>query len=84
MDPVSLAVACDTAAELPALPDLGSVAEPSGSPTAKTTTAASASDAGSGSRTGLYLGIGGAGVLAAAAGALYVTRRRAGTRQNTD
>ncbi|MFF8912735.1 HtaA domain-containing protein [Streptomyces sp. NPDC015032] len=83
MDPVSLAVALDTKAELPALPDLGSApaasSEPSGAPAEKTATAASVSE--SGSRTGLYLGIGGAGVLAAAAGALYLARRR-GTRQN--
>ncbi|MFJ2131583.1 HtaA domain-containing protein [Streptomyces sp. NPDC087845] len=83
MDPVSLAVAVDTKAQLPALPDLGSAPgaspQPSGAPTERTTTAASVSD--SGSRTGLYLGIGGAGVLAAAAGALYLARRRA-TRQS--
>ncbi|MFB7187584.1 HtaA domain-containing protein [Streptomyces sp. NPDC056230] len=84
MDPVSLAVAVDTGAELPALPDLGSTPDPSGPPAEKSaTTAASASDAdpGSGPRTGLYLGVGGAGVLAAAAGALYLARRRS-TRQN--
>ncbi|MFF2961102.1 HtaA domain-containing protein [Streptomyces sp. NPDC057963] len=79
MDPVSLAVAVGTKAQLPALPDLGSAPDaspqPSGAPTERTITAASASD--SGSRTGLYLGIGGAGVLAAAAGALYLARRRA-------
>ncbi|MEV6166127.1 HtaA domain-containing protein [Streptomyces sp. NPDC052052] len=84
MDPVSLAVAVDTGAELPALPDLGSSPEPSDPPAKKTgtATAASTADTGSGSRTGLYLGIGGAGVLAAAAGALYLARRRSGTRDN--
>ncbi|MFJ9677210.1 HtaA domain-containing protein [Streptomyces sp. NPDC101194] len=85
MDPVSLAVAVDTGAELPALPDLGSAPDPSGPPTEKsTTTAASASgaDPGSGPRTGLYLGIGGAGVLAAAAGALYLARRGSARQNN--
>ncbi|MFD9604090.1 HtaA domain-containing protein [Streptomyces sp. NPDC059970] len=83
MDPLSLAVAVDTKAELPALPDLGSAPDPSDPPAEKATTAASVSDSGSGSRTGLYLGIGGAGVLAAAAGALYLARRRS-TQQNND
>ncbi|MFF1915294.1 HtaA domain-containing protein [Streptomyces sp. NPDC058239] len=81
MDPLSLAVAVDAKAELPALPDLGSAPDPSDPPAEKTTTAASVSDSDSGSRTGLYLGIGGAGVLAAAAGALYLARRRS-TQQN--
>ncbi|MFD4949868.1 HtaA domain-containing protein [Streptomyces sp. NPDC058409] len=81
MDPLSLAVAVDAKAELPALPDLGSAPDPSDLPAEKTTTAASVSDSDSGSRTGLYLGIGGAGVLAAAAGALYLARRRS-TQQN--
>ncbi|MFE7040097.1 HtaA domain-containing protein [Streptomyces atratus] len=83
MDPLSLAVAVDTKAELPALPDLGSAPDPSGPPAEKTTTAASVSHSDSGSRAGLYLGIGGAGVLAAAAGALYLARRRS-TRQNSN
>ncbi|WP_327349902.1 MULTISPECIES: HtaA domain-containing protein [unclassified Streptomyces] len=84
MDPVSLAVAVDAKAQLPALPDLGSAPDPSEALTEKTaTTAASESGSGSGSRTGLYPGIGGAGVLAAAAGALYVARRRS-ARQSTN
>ncbi|MFF9072827.1 HtaA domain-containing protein [Streptomyces sp. NPDC014872] len=85
MDPVSLAVAVDRGAELPALPDLGSDPAPSPSPTKKTTTAASAPDTGSdaGSRTGLYLGAGGAGVLAVAAGAFYLARRRGASQQNS-
>ncbi|MFF2330304.1 MULTISPECIES: HtaA domain-containing protein [unclassified Streptomyces] len=82
MDPVSLAVAVDTGAELPALPDLGSAPDPSDPPAATTATTTAASSSGSGSRTGLYLGIGGAGVLAAAAGALYLARRRGSTRNN--
>lgn len=85
MDPVSLAVAVDRDAELPALPDLGSDPAPSPSPTEKTTTTASAPESGAdaGSRTGLYLGAAGAGVLAVAAGAFYLARRRGASRQNS-
>ncbi|MFE7430793.1 HtaA domain-containing protein [Streptomyces sp. NPDC057545] len=85
MDPVSLAVAVDRGAELPALPDLGSDPAPSPSPTKKATTAASAPDTGSdaGSRTGLYLGAGGAGVLAVAAGAFHLARRRGASQQSS-
>ncbi|MFF3627678.1 HtaA domain-containing protein [Streptomyces sp. NPDC002164] len=85
MDPVSLAVAVDRGAELPALPDLGSDPAPSPSPTKKTTTTASAPDTGSDadSRTGLYLGAAGAGVLAVAAGAFYLARRRGASQQNS-
>ncbi|MFD3998065.1 HtaA domain-containing protein [Streptomyces sp. NPDC058583] len=83
MDPVSLAVAVDAKAQLPALPDLGSDAKPSPS-TARTapTPAASAAPAAaspassaSSSSTGLYLAIG-AGVLLAAALAVFVAVRR--------
>ncbi|MFE1402769.1 HtaA domain-containing protein [Streptomyces sp. NPDC058770] len=85
MDPVSLAVAVDRGAELPALPDLGSAPAPSPSPTKKTTTTASAPDTGSDadSRTGLHLGAAGAGVLAVAAGAFYLARRRGASQQNS-
>lgn len=83
MDPVSLAVALDTKAQLPALPDLGSDAKPSAEPekkaekkaAAETRTAATASS----SRTGTYITIG-AGVLLASAIALYVARRRRTTQ----
>ncbi|WP_335931940.1 HtaA domain-containing protein [Streptomyces sp. PTD5-9] len=83
MDPVSLAVAVDRDAALPALPDLGS--DPTPSPTAETKTVTTAASPGtgsdSGSRTPLYLGLGGAGVLAAA-GALYLARRRGAPGKN--
>lgn len=79
MDPVSLAVATDAKAKLPALPDLGSDAtatpEPSGSAVTKAAAVPTAAEADDGSRTGLYLAIGGAGVLAAAAAALVLVRR---------
>ena len=83
MDPVSLAVAVDRAAALPALPDLGSDPDPSPSAAEKAVaTAASPADGSdSGSRTPLHLGLGGAGVLVAA-GALYLARRRGTPQQN--
>ncbi|WP_405402947.1 HtaA domain-containing protein [Streptomyces sp. NBC_01104] len=83
MDPVSLAVAVEAAAKLPALPDLGSEpvpsAEPSGTAPAKTT-AAAATVADDTSHTWLYVTLGGAGVLAAAAaGVLFLVRRNRST-----
>ncbi|MES9587292.1 HtaA domain-containing protein [Streptomyces sp. NPDC094045] len=83
MDPVSLAVAVDAGAELPALPDLGSAPDPSSEPSAPATEKATpAAAAAADSSTGLYLGLGG-GVLVAAAGALYLARRR-GTHRTTE
>ncbi|MFI5767411.1 HtaA domain-containing protein [Streptomyces sp. NPDC051658] len=83
MDPVSLAVAVDAGAELPALPDLGSAPDPSSEPSAASTEKATpAAAAAADSRTGLYPVLGGAGVLAVAAGALYLARRR-GTPRKT-
>ncbi|THA63789.1 Htaa domain protein [Streptomyces sp. A0958] len=80
MDPVSLAVATDAKAKLPALPDLGSDAtatpEPSSSPATKTAAVPTAAEADDDSRTGLYLTLGGAGVLAAAAVAVLMLVRR--------
>ncbi|MEV6393793.1 HtaA domain-containing protein [Streptomyces sp. NPDC051907] len=88
MDPVSLAVAVDEKAKLPALPDLGSDAAPSAQPGADSQTknqkagsAAAPAASGSGAHTGAYIAVG-AGVLAAAAIALYVVRRRRTTTQN--
>ncbi|MFB8036443.1 HtaA domain-containing protein [Streptomyces sp. NPDC056004] len=83
MDPVSLAVAVDSGAELPALPDLGSDPAPSSEPSAGAEAKpaeAAASDTGDG--TVLYPVLGGAGVLAVVAGALYLARRR--TARQTD
>lgn len=80
MDPVSLAVAVDAQAELPALPDLGSAAEPSATPAHKpsATPAAQPVAADSGSRAGTYAAVGGGALLllAAVAAVLYVSRRR--------
>ncbi|NED14504.1 HtaA domain-containing protein [Streptomyces sp. SID9124] len=82
MDPVSLAVATDAKAKLPALPDLGSDAsaspspEPAGTPAAKAATVPTAAEEDDDSRTGLYLTLGGAGLLAAAAVTVLVLVRR--------
>lgn len=86
MDPVSLAVAVDAKAKLPALPDLGSdpapAAQPSDTPGPRTTaaTAPVASVTDEGSSTGLYLTLGGIAVLVAAAGGvLFLVRRNRST-----
>lgn len=83
MDPVSLAVAVEATAKLPALPDLGSEAAPSAQPSATPASKASAAAApvaDEDSRTALYLVLGGVGVLAAAgAGVLVLVRRNRST-----
>ncbi|MFE0603169.1 HtaA domain-containing protein [Streptomyces sp. NPDC058892] len=77
MDPVSLAVALDATAQLPALPDLGSTAPPPAAPTpAPTAAAAPAAESGGSSNTGLYAGLAAAALLSAAAGAFLVARKR--------
>lgn len=85
MDPVSLAVAVEATAKLPALPDLGSEAAPSAQPSAAPASkapAAAAPVADEDSRTGLYLVLGGVGVLAAAGAGVPVLVRR--NRSTTD
>ncbi|MFH8575313.1 HtaA domain-containing protein [Streptomyces zaomyceticus] len=85
MDPVSLAVAVDAKAHLPALPDLGSDAKPTPSTAAPSAPAPAApapvpaASESSSSSTGLYVAIG-AGVLLVAALAVFaaVRRRRTG------
>ncbi|SDK03251.1 HtaA domain-containing protein [Streptomyces indicus] len=80
MDPVSLAVALDASAKLPALPDLGSDASASSAPSssasaapdAKTEPVASSSSSGS---PAVPIGIG-AGVLLLAGAAFVVVRKR--------
>ncbi|MYS08239.1 Htaa domain protein [Streptomyces sp. SID6041] len=84
MDPVSLAVAVDTQARLPALPDLGSDAKPSpstatsapASATPAAAPAAASASSASSSPTGLYLAIGAGVLLAAALAVLVAVRRR--------
>ncbi|WP_199552705.1 HtaA domain-containing protein [Streptomyces sp. N35] len=77
MDPVSLAVALDDKAELPALPDLGS--DPSAAPDAKAKAATpkteSAAASSSSSSPALPIGIG-AGALLLAGAAFVVVRKR--------
>lgn len=85
MDPVSLAVAVDAKAQLPALPDLGSDAKPSPSSTPAPSASASAAPgpmaAASGSTgTATYVVVGvGVLLLAALAALTVVHRRRPGT-----
>ncbi|MFD6229842.1 HtaA domain-containing protein [Streptomyces sp. NPDC060232] len=77
MDPVSLAVALDATAQLPALPDLGSTASPSAAPAPTPSAApAPAAESGSSPNTGLYAGLAAAVLLPAGAGALLIVRRR--------
>ncbi|WP_432085245.1 HtaA domain-containing protein [Streptomyces sp. bgisy095] len=85
MDPVSLAVAVDEKAKLPALPDLGSDAAATPPATAAATTApakpaatapATAAASSSGPSTGTYLAIGAGVLVVAALAVLAVLRRR--------
>ncbi|MFE7463570.1 HtaA domain-containing protein [Streptomyces sp. NPDC057499] len=77
MDPVSLAVAVESGAELPALPDLGSDPDPSPEPStaASADPAPAAASARSSTTAGAYLAAGGGAVLVAAAGAVHLFRR---------
>lgn len=85
MDPVSLAVAVDKKAKLPALPDLGSDVEASAAPKTGTADgptepveADAAASASSSSDTAAYVGIG-AGLLLGAGFAVYLGVRRRGS-----
>lgn len=87
MDPVSLAVAVDDKARLPALPDLGSeptaAAEPSAKASAKPSAAPVAAASDSGPGAGTYAAVGGGVLLLAAAGTFFALRRR-GAGQGPD
>ncbi|MFE2553576.1 HtaA domain-containing protein [Streptomyces sp. NPDC059355] len=74
MDPVSLSVALDATAKLPALPDLGSTAPPA-APAASGPSPAPVAKAEESSNTGLYAALGVA-VLVLAAGAVFLFLRR--------
>ncbi|MFI1187278.1 HtaA domain-containing protein [Streptomyces californicus] len=81
MDPVSLAVAVDEKAQLPALPDLGSeptaaAAEPTEKTAEKPPAAPAAASSDSGPGAGTWAAIGGGVLLLAAAGAFFALRRR--------
>ncbi|MFF5781413.1 HtaA domain-containing protein [Streptomyces virginiae] len=78
MDPVSLAVALDATAQLPALPDLGSTASPapaSASPSAEPAPAVAAKATES-SNTGLFVALAVAVLLLAGGGTFLVVRGR--------
>ncbi|MFG2978112.1 HtaA domain-containing protein [Streptomyces sp. NPDC048331] len=78
MDPVSLAVALDTTAQLPALPDLGSTASPapaSASPSAEPA-AAQAAEPSKSSNTGLFVALAVAVLVLAGGGTFLAVRRR--------
>ncbi|CAM5447610.1 HtaA domain-containing protein OS=Streptomyces microflavus OX=1919 GN=HUT09_08855 PE=4 SV=1 [Streptomyces microflavus] len=86
MDPVSLAVAVDDKAQLPALPDLGSEPTAAAEPTAKASAEPSAAPVAAASDSGrapAYTAIGGGVLLLAAAGAFFALRRR-GAGQGPD
>lgn len=73
MDPVSLAVALDGAAKLPALPNLGSTAAPATPAAPAPATAAKAEDT---SNTGLYAALAVAVLVLAGGAAFLVVRKR--------
>ncbi|MFD6183619.1 HtaA domain-containing protein [Streptomyces goshikiensis] len=78
MDPVSLAVALDDGARLPALPDLGSTAPPAPGSSASPSAAApkAAQKAADGSDTGTYAALGAAVLVLAGGVAFLVARKR--------
>ncbi|MER5933228.1 HtaA domain-containing protein [Streptomyces sp. NPDC002054] len=87
MDPVSLAVALDPAAKLPALPDLGSTGSPTPAPApdASKATAPAAPKTGQAgqaeetSSTGLYVALGAALLVLAGGAAYLIVRKRRGS-----
>ncbi|WP_330330141.1 HtaA domain-containing protein [Streptomyces sp. NBC_00536] len=79
MDPVSLAVALDTTAQLPALPNLGSTAPPApaaATPQATPGPAGATAAASSSSHTGLYAAFGAAVLVLVGGAAFLVVRKR--------
>lgn len=84
MDPVSLAVAVDEKAQLPALPDLGSeptaAAEPTKKAAEEPSAAPAAASSDSGPGAGAWAAVGGGVLLLVAAGAFFGLRRRGAAR----
>ncbi|MFD3779192.1 HtaA domain-containing protein [Streptomyces sp. NPDC058612] len=76
MDPVSLAVALDATAKLPALPDLGSTDAPAAAPSTPAPAPAPAARAEESSNTGLYAALAVALLVLAGGAAFLVVRRR--------
>ncbi len=85
MDPVSLAVAVDEKARLPALPDLGSeptaAAEPTKKAAEEPSAAPAAASSDSGPGAGTWAAVGGGALLLGAAGAAFFALRRRGPGQ---
>ncbi|TGB07748.1 HtaA domain-containing protein [Streptomyces sp. MZ04] len=85
MDPLSLAVALDADARLPALPDLGSSASPTPQQKKTGPKTENAADSSDSSSPAVPIGVGaGVAVLLAAAVAFGVVRKKRGTTDATD
>ncbi|MFI7353701.1 HtaA domain-containing protein [Streptomyces avidinii] len=76
MDPVSLAVALDSSAQLPALPDLGSTAPPAPASASPSTEPAPVAKDAESSGTGLFIALAVAVLVLAGGGAFLVVRKR--------
>ncbi|MFG2980207.1 HtaA domain-containing protein [Streptomyces sp. NPDC048258] len=76
MDPVSLAIALDSTAKLPALPDLGSTAAPSPSSSSSPAPPLAQEVAPESSHTGLYVSLAVAVLVLAGGAAFLVVRKR--------
>ncbi|MER5868752.1 HtaA domain-containing protein [Streptomyces sp. NPDC002044] len=76
MDPVSLAVALDATAKLPALPDLGSTAAPAPAESTPAAAPAPAARAEESSNTGLYAALAAAALLVLGGGAAFLVVRK--------
>ncbi|MFE5562321.1 HtaA domain-containing protein [Streptomyces sp. NPDC056544] len=76
MDPVSLAVALDATAQLPALPDLGGAPAPAAASAAPSAEPAPAAKAAESSNTGLFIALAVAVLVLAGGGAFLVVRKR--------
>ncbi|MFD0358422.1 HtaA domain-containing protein [Streptomyces sp. NPDC127110] len=87
MDPVSLAVALEAGAPLPALPDLGSTAAPApatpAAPSSAAPAPAAAAPAGDSADAGLYASLAVAVLVLAGGAALLVVRRRRAAASET-
>ncbi|MFJ8567072.1 HtaA domain-containing protein [Streptomyces sp. NPDC093514] len=76
MDPVSLAVALDSTAQLPALPDLGSTAPPAAASASPSAAPAPVAKEAESSSTALFIALAVAVLVLAAGGAYLVVRKR--------
>lgn len=76
MDPVSLAVALDSTAQLPALPDLGSTAPPAAASASPSAAPAPVAKDAESSSTALFIALAVAVLVLAGGGAYLVVRKR--------